>query len=121
MLVNKLYVLNKSKEAIIIDGISRKVRVIHKSMFYPDQIIHLSIMLILEEYFMKGMYHYSCAFIKGRGVYYGAKYLKEILKSKFKKYLKINVYYNYYIKYIKPYVNIEVCKKIISLYDKNSV
>ena len=46
---------------------------------------------------------------------------KEILKSKFKKYLKINVYYNYYIKYIKPYVDIEVCKKIISLYDKNSV
>ena len=28
-------------------------------------------------------------------------------------------YYNYYNKYIKPYVDIEVCKKIISLYDKN--
>jgi len=80
MLVNKLYVPNKSKEAIIIDGISRKVRVIHKPKFYPDQIIHWSIMLILEEYFMKGMYHYSCASIKGRGVYYGAKYLKKILK-----------------------------------------
>lgn len=80
MLVNKLYVPNKSKEAIIIDGISRKVRVIHKPKFFPDQIIHWSIMLILEEYFMKGMYHYSCASIKGRGVYYGAKYLKKILK-----------------------------------------
>ena len=30
-------------------------------------------------------------------------------------------YYNYYNKYIKPYVDIEVCKKIISLYDKNSI
>ena len=48
MLVNKLYVPNKSKEAIIIDGISRKVRVIRKPMFYPDQIIHWSIILILE-------------------------------------------------------------------------
>lgn len=28
-------------------------------------------------------------------------------------------YYNYYNKYIKPYVDIEICKKIISLYDKN--
>ncbi len=68
MLVNKLYVPNKSKETIIIDGISRKVRVIRKPMFYPDQIIHLCIILILEEYFMKGMYYYSCASIKERGV-----------------------------------------------------
>lgn len=68
MLVNKLYVPNKSKETIIIDGISRKVRVIRKPMFYPDQIIHLSIILILEEYFMKGMYYYSCVSIKERGV-----------------------------------------------------
>ena len=66
MLINKSYVPNKSKEAVIIDGISRKVRIIHKPKFYPDQIIQWSIMLILEEYFMKGMYHYSCASIKGR-------------------------------------------------------
>ena len=44
-----------------------------------DQIIHWSIMNILEPYFMKGMYHYSCASIKGRGIYYGSKYLKKIL------------------------------------------
>lgn len=79
MLINKTYVPTKSHEFIIVDGISRKVRNIKKPVFYPDQIIHWCIMNILEPYFMKGMYDYSCASIKNRGVYYGAKYLKKIL------------------------------------------
>ena len=81
MLVNKTYKPHKSNEFKIVDGISRKIRIIHKPKFYPDQIIHWSIMNILEPYLMKGMYHYSCASIKGRGVYYGSKYLKKILNS----------------------------------------
>ena len=79
MLLNKTYNPMKSTEFKIIDGVSRKTRIIHKPKFYPDQIIHWSIMNILEPYFMKGMYHYSCASIKGRGIYYGSKYLKKIL------------------------------------------
>lgn len=81
MLINKTYVPTKSHEFTIVDGISRKVRNIKKPAFYPDQIIHWCIMNVLEEYFMKGMYKYSCASIKNRGVYYGSKYLKKILVS----------------------------------------
>ena len=80
MLVNKTYKPHKSNEFKIVDGISRKIRIIHKPKFYPDQIIHWSLVNIIEPYLMKGMYYYSCASIKGRGVYYGSKYLKKILK-----------------------------------------
>ena len=80
MLLNKTYKPHKSNEFKIVDGISRKIRTIHKPKFYPDQIIHWSLINIIEPYFMKGMYYYSCASIKGRGVYYGSKYLKKILK-----------------------------------------
>ena len=68
---------------------------------------------------MKGMYHYSCASIKGRGVYYGAKYLKKILKcdKKITKYclkLDIKKYYPSIDKEIlksklKNYLKIKIC------------
>ena len=64
MLVNKTYKLYKSNEFKIVDGISRKIRIIHKPKFSLDQIIHWSLI------------------------------------------------------YIYPYINIEECKKIISLHDK---
>lgn len=79
ILLNKTYKPSKSNEFKIIDGVSRKTRKIHKPKFYPDQIIRWSIMNILEPYFMKWMYHYSCASIKEREIYYGSKYLKKIL------------------------------------------
>ena len=85
MLVNKTYKPHKSNEFKIVDEISRKIRIIHKPKFYPDQIIHWSLINIIEPYLMKEMYYYPCASIKGRGVYYGSKYLKKILKCE-KKY-----------------------------------
>ena len=36
MLVNKTHKPHKSNEFKIVDGISRKIRVIHKPKFYPD-------------------------------------------------------------------------------------
>ena len=84
-LVNKTYKPHKSNEFKIVDEISRKIRIIHKPKFYPDQIIHWSLINIIEPYLMKEMYYYLCASIKGRGVYYGSKYLKKILKCE-KKY-----------------------------------
>lgn len=107
MLINKTYVPTKSHEFTIVDGISRKVRNIKKPAFYPDQVIHWCIMNVLEEYFMKGMYKYSCASIKNRGVYYGSKYLKKILVSDKKntKYcLKLD------IKKYYPSINKEILK-----------
>ena len=77
MLVNKTYKSHKSNEFKIVDGISRKIRIIHKPKFYPDQIIHWSLINIIGPYLMKGMYYYSCASIKGKGIYYGSKYLKK--------------------------------------------
>ena len=37
MLLNKTYNPMKSIEFKIIDGVSRKTRIIHKPKFYPDQ------------------------------------------------------------------------------------
>ena len=46
MLVNKTYKPHKSNEFKIVDGISRKIRIIHKPKFYPDQIIHWCLIYI---------------------------------------------------------------------------
>jgi hypothetical protein len=81
MLVNDTYVPCKYIEQKIKDGANKKERIIFKPSFYPDQCIHWAIMLQLESLLERGMYKYCCASIKGRGVHYGQRYVKKILKD----------------------------------------
>ena len=81
MLVNDTYVPCKYIEQKIKDGANKKERIIFKPSFYPDQCIHWAIMLQLESLLERGMYKYCCASVKGRGVHYGQRYVKKILKD----------------------------------------
>lgn len=81
MLVNDTYVPCKYIEQKIKDGANKKERIIFKPSFYPDQCIHWTIMLQLESLLERGMYKYCCASVKGRGVHYGQRYVKKILKD----------------------------------------
>lgn len=65
----------------IIDNSSSKHRQIFKPMFYPDQIIHWAVMQVIQPVLFKGMYHYSCGSIPGRGGAHGRKALKRWLEK----------------------------------------
>lgn len=82
MLKNKIYIPSPYVEKTIKDNSSNKERIIHKPRFYPDQIIHWCLMQIIEPLLHKRMYKWSCSSIKGRGTYYGVKYIKKVLKDK---------------------------------------
>lgn len=50
-----------------------KDRQITTTPFFPDQIIHWSIMLVLQPVFLKSMYEYNLATVPGRGMARGRK------------------------------------------------
>lgn len=79
MLKEKNYIPSPYIEMKIHDGANKKERIIYKPRFYPDQVIHWSLMLQIESILYKGMYEFSCASIKGRGIKRGMNYLKRIL------------------------------------------
>lgn len=81
MLDSESYVPSEYMIKKIVDGSSNKERIIFKPQFFPDQIIHWAIMLQLEDAFRRGMYDYTLASIKNRGIIKGVKYLKKILKA----------------------------------------
>jgi RNA-directed DNA polymerase len=63
----------------ITDGGSRKVREITSVPLFPDQVIHQLLILVGQPVFMRGMYHYSCGSIPGRGVHKGKQYIARII------------------------------------------
>lgn len=79
MLSNKTFRPNPYEKMKIQDGVRKKERIIYKPAFYPDQCVHWALMLQLEKILLKGMYHYNCASIKGRGILHGSRYIKKIL------------------------------------------
>lgn len=94
VLKNKQYKANKYFESHIKDGISGKARVIYKPKFYPDQVIHWCLMLVIEEYLARGLYKYSCASIPRRGTLYAKRAVERWVRKDFKntKYcLKIDI------------------------------
>ena len=108
ILKNRKYRPSPYYEIKIHDGTRKKERIIYKPMFYPDQCIHWALMQQIEPLLKKGMYEFSCAPIKGRGIYYASKHIKKILVKdrKNKKYcLKLD------IKKFYPSVNKEILKK----------
>ncbi len=84
MLKDKTYVPSPYVKKVIQDGVRKKERVIYKPQFYPDQCIHWAIMLQLESILMRGMYHWNCASIKNRGIYYGFNHIKRVMSTDIK-------------------------------------
>ncbi|UQS85797.1 RNA-directed DNA polymerase (plasmid) [Apilactobacillus apisilvae] len=75
-----------------------KERIITSSKFYPDQIIHWALVLVLEPIFYRSMYHYCLATVKGRGGALGKRAVEKWLKNdpKNTKYcLKLDIHHFY--------------------------
>ncbi|WP_162260563.1 RNA-directed DNA polymerase, partial [Lactobacillus selangorensis] len=75
-----------------------KDRQITTTPFFPDQIIHWSIMLVLQPIFLKSMYEYNLATVPGRGMAQGRKVIPKWLQNdpKRTKYcLKMDIHHFY--------------------------
>lgn len=81
MLISKDVKLSPYKKMTIHDGARKKERIIYKPAFYPDQCIHWCIMIQMQPLLEKGMYEYCCASVPNRGIHYGSRYIKRILKD----------------------------------------
>jgi len=107
MLKNKTYIPSKYFESRIVDGLSKKERKIYKPKFYPDQIIHWSLMLQIDFVIKRGMYKWSCASVPKRGQHYAKNRVEKWIRNDFKntKYiLKLDMK-KYY-----PSINLELLK-----------
>lgn len=65
----------------IIDRGSGKHREIRVPKFFPDQIVQWAIMLQIDKILQKGMYEYSCASIKNKGLIYGYRKVKRVINE----------------------------------------
>ncbi len=84
MLINKTYIPSQPQVKTIQDASNNKIRTIYKPNFYPDQIIHWSLMLQLEPIIMKGMYEYNCGSVPKRGTSYGQRAIKKWLNKDYR-------------------------------------
>lgn len=58
-----------------------KQRDIYEPLIWPDQCVHHALIQVLEPVMMRGMDHWCCGSIKGRGAHYGIKQLKKWMKE----------------------------------------
>lgn len=105
MLKNKTFVPSDYRTVVIEDGSQHKKRDISKPNFYPDQIIHWCIYLVIKPHLYPRMYNYSCGSIPERGVHYGKKHIEKWVvndRKNTKYYLKMDIR-KYY-----PSINIDI-------------
>lgn len=62
------------------DPCSQKIRVIEVVPFFPDGVMHQMIVMVSQPILMRGMYHWSCASIPGRGSAHAQKYVNRIIR-----------------------------------------
>jgi len=76
MLENQNFVPSKYVVSMRYDHRTKKHRKIQRPAFFPDQCIHWLIVLAVKDVFMRGMYHWNCGSILGRGIKHGHKAVK---------------------------------------------
>jgi len=76
MLVNKTFKTSPYTIKVILDGANKKERTIYKPKYFPDQIVHWSLMLQLHDIILSGMYEYNCGSVPGRGTSHGQRVLR---------------------------------------------
>lgn len=67
--------------AEIQEGVSKKLRLLCKPKYFPEQCAHWAIMLQIAPILEKSFYVYSCASIKGRGTHYAKNSVKHFLRD----------------------------------------
>lgn len=98
LLENDLYIPTKPKKKRIYDSSCQKERDIKIVPYFPDGIIQRVAVAAMQDVIMRGMYHWSCASIPGRGNIYAANYVKKHLNNDRKgtKYAgKFDIYHYY--------------------------
>jgi len=63
------------------DHLNKKTRTIQRPEFFPDQIVHWLIITATKDVFMRGMYHWNCGSIPGRGIKHGYNGVKRWLRD----------------------------------------
>ena len=63
------------------DVSARKTRIISEPIQWPDQYVHHALIQVLQPVMMRGMDHYCCGSIRGRGSHYAAKAIKGWMNS----------------------------------------
>lgn len=94
MLEDGTYAPHPYQKATIREGTGKKEREISKPKFYPDQVIHWCIYLVLKPWLFRKFYVFNCGSIPGRGVHYGKKYVQKWVQTDRKNtkyYLKLDV------------------------------
>lgn len=81
LLTTDTYVPSIPRERDIYDVSSGKVRHIKTVSFFPDGIMQWLLVETMKPILMRGMYHWSCASVPGRGTHYAAKHIKKIMQS----------------------------------------
>lgn len=79
------------------DAHRKKWRKITAPAFFPDQILHTAILLIIEPIWLKGRYNWSCCGIKGKGIISAYKKIRGIIRrrSKPKYVVHLDLYHCY--------------------------
>lgn len=88
------FVPSDYEKANIEEGLYRKARVIFKPRFYPDQIVHWCIYLVIRPVLNNSLCAHSCGSIPRRGVHYGKKYIERWCRGDRKNtkyYLKMDI------------------------------
>lgn len=96
LLLNKSYrfKITENDKKIIWDNSSEKYREIYKPKFFPDQIIHQSLLNIIAPLIQNSLIFHTCASIPGRGTDYAKRVISKWVKEDWKgtKYcLKIDI------------------------------
>ena len=81
MLVNENIELSPNRYMTIYDHSCSKERQITIPKYYPDQIIHWVVMLVIQPIIEKGMYRWSCGSVPNRGGIEAKKYVEKALKD----------------------------------------
>lgn len=76
MMVNEEFTPSPYRRFHIQDGATKKDREICCPKFYPDQVVHWMVMLVIEPLLMHGMYEFNCGSVPRRGAHYGKKYIE---------------------------------------------
>jgi len=81
MLLNQTFTPSDYHVSIRYDHRTKKSRKIQRPVFFPDQCIHWLIVIAVKDVFMRGMYHWNCGSIPGRGIRHGHKAVKRWLTA----------------------------------------
>ena len=81
ILTTKNYQPGRLKEKTIREGAQQKERKVTKIQFFPDQIVHWAIVLVLQPIIMRSAYTYSCGSMPGRGPHRGKRFVERWVRT----------------------------------------